>query len=136
MRKFWIITSAILLIALLRTGWIFYSRWNEGRQEHRSTAEQQAKEARQVLNAYGGDRLTILQLTIDPPFVRPGETANLCYGVSNAKAVRFEPPVENVWPSMSRCVEVTAKKDTVFKLIAEDAKGNTETAMVPLKIQH
>ncbi len=135
MRKVLPFTTAVLILVLLYTAWLFYSRWSAAREVKRREAQKQAEDARKVLNTLGGERLAILSLTINPPVVHPGEPATLCYGVSNAKAVRIEPPVEDVWPSYSRCVQVTAREDTTFKLIAEDATGHTETASVPLQVR-
>src|SRR5512139_3900309 len=33
-----------------------------------------------------------------------GEHVNICYGVANARAVRIEPPVDSITPSMNRCI--------------------------------
>ena len=49
----------------------------------------------------------------------------ICYGVLNAKAVRIEPRVEGVSPSLNRCVEVSAEKETRYTLTAEGADGRT-----------
>ena len=43
----------------------------------------------------------------------------LCYGVDNASVVRLEPPVEKVWPSMSRCFPITPVKPVTYTLTAE-----------------
>ena len=50
--------------------------------------------------------------------VAPGDTATLCYGVENAATVRLDPPVERVWPTLSRCFEVTPKATTRYLLTA------------------
>lgn len=47
-----------------------------------------------------------------------GEKTSLCYGVENATAVRLEPAVESVWPSISRCFEIPSKAQT-YTLTAE-----------------
>ena len=76
------------------------------------------------------------RLRLGPPLIRRGETAQLCYGVSNAKTVRIEPrPACGVWPSLARCVEVAPTKDTAYSLTAEDGKGNTKTATVEVKVK-
>jgi hypothetical protein len=135
MRKVLAVTTALLIVVLLHSSWVFYSRWSETRDARRRASERESNDARRVVSAYGGDRLTVLHFTVTPAVARPGEIATLCYGVSNAKSVRIEPPVENVWPSLSRCVEVKSRRDTLYKLIAEDANGHTETATVPLKVR-
>lgn len=135
MRKLLMVTTTILVLVALYTAWVFYARWYSTRKAHQREIEKQAADARIVLNKYGGDRLTILSLTMNPAEINPGQKATLCYGVSNAKSVRFEPPIGDVWPSMSNCLEVKARRDTIFKLIAEDAAGHIETATVPLRVR-
>lgn len=61
----------------------------------------------------------ITQLYFSPPTVARGEKSLLCYGVENAKAVRLSPPPQELSPSMSRCVDVTAPKTTTYTLTAE-----------------
>jgi len=52
-----------------------------------------------------------------PEHPAPGEKTLLCYGVENATEVRLEPPVDRVWPTLTRCVEAPARAAT-YKLIA------------------
>ena len=87
-----------------------------------------------MVDAYGGESLAILNFYANPATIRPGETTQLCYSVPNAENVRIEPPVENVWPSLSRCVDVTPTDDTVYTLIAEDDSGNTVTANTTVEV--
>jgi hypothetical protein len=135
MRKLLAFTTTVLIIAALYTASLFYSRWSESRDLRRRALQKAANDARFAVNAYGGDKLTVLQFFVTPPVVHPGQSAQLCYGVSNAKSVRIEPPVQNVWPSQSHCVEVAPKHTTTYRLFAEDAKGHIETAIVPLKVR-
>jgi len=116
-------------------GWTFYSRWAENRAYTQRLEEQKAAQAQAVIDAYGGDRLTILAFYVTPSTIRRGEKAQLCYGVSNSKSIRVEPPVKNIWPSFSNCVEVAPQRDTVYKLIAEDANGNTKTVSTAIKVR-
>ena len=69
-----------------------------------------------------------------PSTIQPGSHATLCYGVNGAKTVRIEPPVEAVWPAVSRCLQVTPRKDTEYKLIAEDAAGHSVSRSFVLKV--
>ncbi len=124
-----------MAIISLCLGWIYYSRWSEKRAFIRRLEEPQAAQDRAVLEAYGGGRLTILGFYAAPSIIKRGETTQLCYGVSNSKMVRIEPPIEDVWPSHSRCVNASPRVDTVYKLIAEDAQGHTETASVTVQVR-
>lgn len=45
-------------------------------------------------------------------------------GLINAYAAKLDPPVEPVWPTISRCFEVTPAATTTYKLTA-DGDGHT-----------
>lgn len=136
MRRVLRITTLVLIIVGLYTGWVFFSRWRAGRNARQQERQHQSEDARKVLNAYGGERLTVLHFSITPGVIGPGEPATLCYGVSNAKIVKIEPTLnEETWPSMSRCIQVTARRDTTFKLTAQDAAGHSETVVAPLRVR-
>ena len=47
----------------------------------------------------------------------------MCYGVANAKTVSIDPPVEGVWPSVARCLNVSPRRTTVYTLTASDGAG-------------
>lgn len=47
----------------------------------------------------------------------------LCYGVENAKSVKLAPAVADVWPAMSRCVEVSPRESTTYTLTAGNESG-------------
>jgi len=100
-------------------------------EDHRERKEAQE---RAIVDAYGGQDLAILNFYANPAAIRKGETTEICYSVPNAESVRIEPPVENVWPSLSRCVEVSPETDTVYTLIAEDANGNRVTADTAVEV--
>jgi hypothetical protein len=135
MRKAYLVAlvSAVAVCAYL--GWIYYSRWSERREFVRRLAEPKEAQDRAIVDAYGGGNLKILAFYATPAAIRRGSKAQLCYGVSNSQTIRIEPPVENVWPSFSRCVEVAPKSDTVYRLIAEDAAGHRETATAVVKVR-
>jgi hypothetical protein len=132
LRYTWFIHVAVLLVI----GWIFFSRWDADRQIKQRALEKKREEDRRTVELLGGDRFEILQFYASPGFIRRGERAQVCYGVSNAKVVRIEPrPASGVWPSLSRCVEVAPTKDTTYTLTIEDSKGGTKTAMVEVKVK-
>lgn len=134
-RKLLRMTWLFVLLAAVYSGYIVWSRWH-----HRRVAEQQAQRreqenARQVVDTYGGNRLTILHFYSTETSIRPGAATSLCYGVSNAAAVRIEPPVSDIWPSISRCVEVRPKQSTSYKLLTSDKAGHEETAEVHIQVK-
>jgi hypothetical protein len=132
MRK--VITFMLLLIMCLYLGWTFYSRWRDNRALVRRIEERKASQERAVAKAYGGGSLVIMGFYANPGIIHPGQKSQLCYSVNNADTVRIEPPVKDVWPSLSRCVDVLPRKDTVYKLIAEDATGQIKTATTTVKV--
>lgn len=66
--------------------------------------------------------------------VVPGGTTLLCYGVTNAKSVRIDPPVDGVSPALTRCVEVHPKGETTYTLIAEGSDGKAVSQSVTVRI--
>jgi hypothetical protein len=67
----------------------------------------------------------ILQFYARDGNIVEGTKSVVCYGVLNAKSVRIEPRLEGVSPSLNRCVEVSAEKETRYTLTAEGADGRT-----------
>ncbi len=89
---------------------------------------------RRAIEQLGGSELAIRGLYLSPSAVRPGETTHLCYDVANAKTVTLDPPVAEVWPSHSRCIELKPKKSTTFTVTIADASGKTRSQSVTLKV--
>ena len=128
-------TSVAVIVALLYVGWTFFSRWQEGRDLREKAAQQQVEEARKTVEAYGNGRVKIMNFTISPAVLGRGETAHICYGVSNAKTVTIDPkPDEEVWPSLARCVEANPKKTTTYTITANDAAGHTEQQALTVQV--
>ena len=132
-------SSLAVGIALLAVVWIFYSRWEENRLiEQRSREEKLQKQAesdRITLEQMGGKELAIQSFYAVPGTIRRGETAQLCYGVANAKTVKLEPQPNPVWPSYARCVEVSPAKNTTYTLTISDAAGHTQTQTLEVKVR-
>ncbi len=138
-RKLWLYSSPILLILLVYSGWIMLTRWQENKQlEDRAAEQARAKEkleAQQTVESLGGDRFDILSFYVSPGAIRRGDSAQLCYGVSNAKTVTLDPPVAEMWPSASRCIDIKPTKTTNYTLTATDAQANKKSVSVQLKVQ-
>ena len=128
-----------LAIAALVAGWILFSRWQENRViEKRAKEERTQKQLEQdriALEQFGGKELAIQNFYAVPGTIRRGETVQLCYGVANAKTVKLEPQSNPVWPSYSRCVDVTPTKTTTYTLTIADAAGNTKTQNLNVKVR-
>src|SRR6266853_2786411 len=130
---------AALGIAALVVGWILFSRWyeNRGIEKHakEERTQKQQEQDRAALEQLGGKELAIQNFYASPGEIRRGESVQLCYGVANAKTVKLEPQPNPVWPSYSRCVDVTPTKSTAYTLTIADAAGNTRTQTLEVKVR-
>ena len=79
-----------------------------------------------------GARITQLYTTTAQ--VGRGETALVCYGVENAKAVWLEPPRRELSAAQARCVDVSPTADTTYKLTAQGADGKAVTRELKVKV--
>lgn len=130
-RYTWVVVVVVLI--MIYFGWIYYSRWSDKTGFMQHLEENQPSQKQSLSDSYGSS-LSILNFYAIPQTIRKGETAQLCYGVSNAERVQIEPSVGNVWPSYSRCVDIVPGSDTVYKLIAVDADGNEVTKDTAIKV--
>jgi hypothetical protein len=53
----------------------------------------------------------------------------------NAKSVKIEPPVGNVYPALNNCLSVSPEHDTKYTLTAEGADGHAATAEFTLAVK-
>jgi hypothetical protein len=108
-----------VLLAALYTGFVFWQRnptWPFGIGSHATVqADPMAAYGNSVkiLNFYG------------PSQIVPGGVATICYSVVNATAVRLDPPVERLWPAISRCFEVKPARSVRYTLTAEGKEHTT-----------
>jgi hypothetical protein len=132
-------SSIALAVAALVVAWIFFSRWQENSQIERKIAQErtqkQLENDRAALNQFGGKELAIQTFYAIPGAIHRGEKTQLCYGVANAKTVKLEPQSSPVWPSYSRCVDVSPTQDTTYTLTIEDAAGNAKSQTVEVKVR-
>ena len=130
---------ATLGIAALVVVGILFARWLENRTlEKRAKEERTQKQQEQdrvTLEQMGGKELAIQIFYATPGTIRHGETVQLCYGVANAKTIKLEPQSNPVWPSYSRCVDVTPTKSTTYTLTIADAAGNTRTQTLEVNVR-
>jgi hypothetical protein len=131
-------SGALIALLAIYMGWIVFSRWTENRiidQNARdSAARKQREEDKSTVEQMGGSALAI-QSFYGNPVIHKGQTAQLCYGVANAKKVTLEPQSSPVWPSYSRCVDVNPVKTTVYTLTASDDAGHTVSQTFTVKVQ-
>ena len=57
------------------------------------------------------------------------------YDVDNAKTVTLNPPVAEVWPSHTRCFDVSPKNTTDYTLTIADRAGKTASETVHLEVR-
>jgi hypothetical protein len=128
----WSVRVAILA-AVLCLGWAFAKRQGFG-------SGSPGLQPRTAAATNGSDRpndadgVKILQFYPRDSVLTEGSKTVLCYGVSNARSVRIDPPVEGAGPALSRCVEVRPKRETLYTLIAEGSDGRTVSQSVSVRI--
>jgi hypothetical protein len=130
-----LIMPAFILLAALYTGWIFYSRWRVAVDARHAAEARELERARKEVELNGGSQLKITALYATAEAVRKGQPLQICYGVVNAKNVAFDPPIPDVWPSMSRCVDVSPKKSTTYTLNADDGAGHSDKAQISVQVK-
>jgi hypothetical protein len=119
-------TWAAVMIAVIYTGWTFYSRSAETRRMEEEAAARKRAFDQKTLDMIGSD-LKITQFYASGTLV--------CYGVANAKSVRIEPFIESITPSLSRCVQASPKRTTEYTLTAEDGAGHSVSQAIMVKVQ-
>lgn len=132
-------TSAVVVVALLGVVFVMFSRWQERRSIDRQATEQRAEKQREedrvAVEQLGGKDFTILSFYASPTVIRRGESAQLCYGVSNAKSVKLEPQTQPVWPSAAHCVDVSPTKSMTYTLTIVNAAGAAKSQTVEVKVR-
>jgi hypothetical protein len=130
-------SSLLILIVAAYVGWIIFSRHQDTRAYEQRAAAAQAKKQgeadRAAIDQLGGSELAI-QMLYATPKIRKGETAQICYGVANAKTVTLEPQTNKVWPSHNLCVDVKPAKTTTYALTAIGADGKSLSQQVTVEV--
>jgi hypothetical protein len=103
--------------------------------EAQQKAEKRRAEDRLAIEQLGGSELAIRSLSLAPPRIHSSERAQLCYDVSNAKTVTLDPSQGQVWPSHSRCVDLSPLKTTRYTLTMTVAAGKSTVQTVELEVR-
>jgi hypothetical protein len=128
----WIV---VVIVALVVVG-IFYSRHEENQAIEERAAQAERERARKLAEGLGGNNFEIMNFYASPGAIHRGDSAQICYGVSNAKDVTLTPkPSEGVWPSPERCVSVSPEKTTTYTLTVTNSSGEKKTATLVLTVQ-
>src|SRR5512135_1358486 len=84
-------SSIVILGVFLYVSYVLYTRYESGKEYERKNKERQAEQRREddrvAVEQLGGSELAIRGLYVSPRSIHPGETAQLCYDVANAKSV-------------------------------------------------
>jgi hypothetical protein len=138
LRNMWTGFGVVAVIVIAYTAFVFWSRWHENSdlaaKQKAAQASAQRDAAEKSVAVLGGSDFKIISFYATPGKIQRGDTVDMCYGVSNAKAVKLEPPVANVWPSVDRCIQVAPKKTTTYTFTADDGKGNAKTAQLTIEV--
>jgi hypothetical protein len=131
-------SSIVILAVMAYVAYVLVTRFESNREFERrnveKATEQRREDDRKAIEQLGGSELSIRGLYLSPESIRRGETAQLCYDVANAKTVVLDPPEAEVWPSHSRCVNLSPKKTTTYTLTITDATGQKASQSVELKV--
>ena len=131
-------SSLVILGVFLYVSYVLYARYQSNKEYERKRAERRAEQHREedrlAVEQLGGSELAIRGLYVSPRAIHPGETAQLCYDVANAKTVTLDPPAGEVWPSHTRCLNISPRKTTTYTLSIKDAAGNTVSETVELSV--
>jgi hypothetical protein len=134
----YVYSSIVILAVVAYVAYVLIARYESNRNFERrnveKTSEQRREDDRKAIEQLGGSELNIRGISLSPESIRHGETAQLCYDVANAKIVTLEPPEAEVWPSHSRCVNLSPKKTTTYTLTIADASGQKLSQSVELKV--
>ena len=63
----------------------------------------------------------------------PGQSAQLCYSVENARVVRIS-PMQSAWPAQDRCFNVVPEHTTHYTLLAEGFDGTVASRSFTLSV--
>jgi hypothetical protein len=129
-------TTVLLIIVALYVGWIFYSRWRDAKAAQDRVAEEEAEQNKKVVDqVFGSGQVKLLNFSISPIRLRRGESAHMCYGVSNAVSITIEPHVEDTKPSYNHCFDISPRTTTTYTLTAKDKGGHVETGSLTVTVQ-
>lgn len=139
LKKLLVYAFIAIVVAASYVAYVLLSRRVSTREIERRNAAKQAEqhraEDRLTLEQLGGSDFGIRALSVSPSVIRRGESAEICYDVTNAKSVSLDPPVAEVWPSHTRCFEVSPKRTTTYTLSITDATGGTVASEVQVQVR-
>ena len=133
-RKLLPYTTVAAVLALIYLAWVFYSRSSQNRELQRAADQKSVEQARKIDQMYGSGQLKILLFYAVPASVAKGASTQLCYSVANATKVSIDNGVEEIKPSLNRCVSITPARATTYTLSASDDKGHSENRSLSVQV--
>jgi hypothetical protein len=131
-------SSLVIFVVALYVTYVLFARYVSNQQYERQTKARQEQQRREddrlAVEQLGGSELAIRGLYVSPRAIHPGESAQLCYDVANAKTITLDPPIAAVWPSHSRCLNLSPRITTTYTLTIKDAAGKTVSQSVELPV--
>ena len=135
----YVYSSIVILAVVVYVAYVLVTRYESNRDFERrnveKASEQRREDDRKAIEQLGGSELGIRGVSLSPATIRRGESAQLCYDVANAKTVTLDPPEAEVWPSHSRCVNLSPKKSTTYTLTIADASGQKLSQSIDLQVR-
>lgn len=132
-------TFLVLVLVAAYVAFLLVSRYDSNRAFERRNAERAAEQRRAddraAVEQLGGSELAIRAFYVSPSTIHRGQTAQLCYDVANAKSVSLDPPAGEVWPSHSRCVNISPEKTTSYTLTITGGTGQPVSQSVLLQVR-
>jgi len=128
-------TTLTLVLAAIYTGWTFYLRYSAGQEAAQRAREEEARQDKEIVDRFGGGKLSILSFYASPAMAQAGEKVLVCFSVANATEVSIVPEIEPVKPSISRCLETHPQKSMTYTLKAKDAAGAEVTQAATVEIR-
>src|SRR5690348_9723863 len=116
MRRIGVLLRVALAVAIAQLGWTWLQRHDADMKIRRLLA---GRVRQSSASPDTGTGVKIEQFYARSGEITDAEDTVLCYGVRNARAVRIEPLVARVTPSITRCIAVEPKQDTRYTLTAE-----------------
>jgi hypothetical protein len=113
-------TTIAAILAVLYMAWVFYSRSNQNKELQRQAEQKSVEQARKTYELYGSGQLKILLFYATPATISRGQSTQLCFGVANATKVRIDNCVEDIKPSLNRCVPAKPATSTTYTITAAD----------------
>lgn len=113
---------AVLVVVLVRLGFVY---WERG---HAAKMPAKQRPVAGVPEVLKGVDLKILMFYTSTPVIEPGKPLTVCYGVLNAVSVELMPPLEQITPSLNRCIHVDMKGRRTLGLRAAGKNGEQAEA--------